>query len=311
MHKWGTLVGEHMRRNVGDTGPCGLRPWANIEDVNSRILGGKDTRLGAWPWMVSMQLVTHNGQRDLSQWHLVVGVREVQRAGASIPGPFAQERRAVHILLHEQYNSWNENNDIALVEMNEPVYCGYMVQTACLPRPSDAPVRDSEPCIIAGWGYKEENALQPAAILQEAEVKIISLETCNGTEWYHGFIHSSNLCAGYPEGKIDTCQGDSGGPLMCKDKNSDTFVVTGITSWGTGCGRVKRPGVYTSTGSFLEWIVSKIGGDPTLNTPPPIENSILKPRRGRLGRGVAPKSRTSFIRAKQDIPKGKWGPFLL
>uniref|UniRef100_A0A4X2KCZ9 Peptidase S1 domain-containing protein n=1 Tax=Vombatus ursinus TaxID=29139 RepID=A0A4X2KCZ9_VOMUR len=151
-------------------GPCGLRPWANIEDVNSRILGGKDTRLGAWPWMVSMQLVTHNGQRShacggsllTSIWVLIAahcfkGTRREDRAGASIPGPFAQERRAVHILLHEQYNSWNENNDIALVEMNEPVYCGYMVQTACLPRPSDAPVRDSEPCIIAGWGYKEEN----------------------------------------------------------------------------------------------------------------------------------------------------------
>uniref|UniRef100_A0A6P5K0I1 Acrosin n=1 Tax=Phascolarctos cinereus TaxID=38626 RepID=A0A6P5K0I1_PHACI len=152
-------------------------------------------------------------------------------------------------------------------------------------------------------------ALQPATVLQEAEGKIISLKTCNGTEWYHGSIHSSNLCAGYPEGKIDTCQGDSGGPLMCKDKDSNTFVVTGITSWGTGCGRVKRPGVYTSTGSFLEWIVDKIGPYPMLDPPSPIKNSILRPHRGRLGRGVAPKSSTSFIHTKQGIPKGKLGPF--
>ncbi|XP_036617393.1 acrosin-like isoform X1 [Trichosurus vulpecula] len=317
-------------------GPCGSRPWAKIKSEKSRILGGKDTRPGAWPWMVSMQLITNSGQRshacggslltptwvltaahcfkgtrDLSQWRLVVGAWEVQWAAAATLSNLEQERKAVRILLHEQYNSWTENNDIALVEMNKPVHCGYLVQIACLPRPSDDPVKDSEPCIIAGWGYKEENASQPAAVLQEAEVKIISLETCNGTEWYQGFIHSNNLCAGYPEGKIDTCQGDSGGPLMCKDKSSNTFVVTGITSWGTGCGRVKRPGVYTSTGNFLEWITSKIGADAVFDDmPSPVKNPILMPHRGRPGRGVTPKSRSSFIQAKWGIPKDKWGPFL-
>ncbi|XP_068958938.1 acrosin-like [Petaurus breviceps papuanus] len=325
-----SLVGNFGALDEGPCdGPCGLRPRAKIKSENSRILGGKDTRPGAWPWMVSMQLITNSGQRshvcggsllaptwvltaahcfkntrDLTQWRLVVGAWEVQWAAAATLGPLEQERKAVHILLHEQYNSWTENNDIALVEMNEPVHCGYLVQIACLPRPSEDPVKDPEPWIIAGWGYKEENASKPAAVLQEAEVKIISLETCNGTEWYQGSIHSSNLCAGYPEGKIDTCQGDSGGPLMCKDRSSNTFVVTGITSWGTGCGRVKRPGVYTSTESFLEWIMSKIGVNAVLDDmPSPVKNPTLMSRRGRPGRRVAPKSGISFIRAK-------WSPFL-
>uniref|UniRef100_G3VX67 Acrosin n=1 Tax=Sarcophilus harrisii TaxID=9305 RepID=G3VX67_SARHA len=291
-------------------GPCGLRPGVEIKDANSRILGGKDTQPGAWPWMVSMQLVTHNGQRfhacggslltptwvltaahcfkstrDPSQWRLVVGAWKVQEAAATTLGPLVQERKAVHILLHEQYNSLTEANDIALVEMDGPVRCGYLVQIACLPWPSAVLLKDSEPCIIVGWGYTEEDALEPANILQEAEVKIINLEICNGTDWYHGFIHSTNLCAGYPEGKIDTCQGDSGGPLMCKDKSTDTFVVTGITSWGTGCARAKRPGVYTSTGDFLEWIVSKIGVDGELDDmPSTVKKPILMPIRGKSGR---------------------------
>ncbi|XP_043823668.1 acrosin-like [Dromiciops gliroides] len=329
-----SLVGSLGALDVGPCdGPCGLRPWTKIKSVNSRILGGKDTQPGAWPWMVSMQLITHSGQRShvcggsllsptwvltaahcfkgISQWRLVVGAWEVQWAAAATLSPLVQERKVVHIMLHEQYNTWTETNDIALVEMDVPVRCGYLVQIACLPRSSDGPVKDSEPCVIAGWGYKEEDASQPAAILQEAEVKIINLEICNGTEWYHGSIHSSNLCAGYPEGKIDTCQGDSGGPLMCKDKSSNTFVVTGITSWGTGCARAKRPGVYTSTWDFLEWITSKIGADAVLDDmPPPVKNPQLIPRRGRSGRGVAPKSRTSSIGAKQGIPAGKWDPFL-
>lgn len=35
---------------------------------------------------------------------------------------------------------------------------------------------------------------------------LIDLELCNSTRWYNGRIRSTNVCAGYPRGKIDTCQ---------------------------------------------------------------------------------------------------------
>ncbi|KAI4545722.1 hypothetical protein MG293_002277 [Ovis ammon polii] len=43
-------------------------------------------------------------------------------------------------------------------------------------------------------------------MLQEARVDLIDLDLCNSTRWYNGRIRSTNVCAGYPEGKIDTCQ---------------------------------------------------------------------------------------------------------
>ncbi|XP_036167156.1 acrosin [Myotis myotis] len=95
-------------------------------------------------------------------------------------------------------------------------------------------------------------------VLQEARVDILDLNLCNSTLWYRGRIRSTNVCAGYPEGNIDTCQGDSGGPLMCRG-SEDAYVVVGITSWGVGCARAKRPGIYTSTWPYLTWIASKIG----------------------------------------------------
>lgn len=53
------------------------------------------------------------------------------------------------------------------------------------------------------WPAADE---RPSPVLQEARVELIHLDQCNSTQWYHGEVFSTNVCAGYPEGKIDTCQ---------------------------------------------------------------------------------------------------------
>ena len=55
-------------------------------------------------------------------------------------------------------------------------------------------------------------------------------------------------------------QGDSGGPLACT--RGDVSFLYGIISWGEGCGRSGKPGVYTKVVNYIDWINSVIRRKP-------------------------------------------------
>ncbi|XP_032738884.1 acrosin [Lontra canadensis] len=272
--------------NATCDGPCGLR-FRQSSQGSGRVVGGQETTIGAWPWMVSLQVFTsHNHRRyhacggtllnshwlltaahcfvskkKVYDWRLIFGASEIVYGNDKPAKPPQQERYVEKIIIHEKYVPSLEHNDIALMKITPPVPCGQFIGTGCLPQFRAGPPRIPQVCWVAGWGFLKEKVYRVTPTLQEARVNLIDLDLCNSTQWYNGRIRSTNVCAGYPEGKIDTCQGDSGGPLMCRDNVANTYVVVGITSWGVGCARAKRPGVYTATWPYLSWIASKIGSN--------------------------------------------------
>ncbi|MEJ7891942.1 MAG: serine protease [Solirubrobacteraceae bacterium] len=100
---------------------------------------------------------------------------------------------------------------------------------------------------IVGWGVTSEGGDAPS-VLQEARVPVTTDAYCSGA--YSDFDARTMLCAGYPQGGVDTCQGDSGGPMFGGGR------VVGATSFGEGCARAGKPGVYARIGDTLlrEWI---------------------------------------------------------
>ncbi|XP_021548615.1 hepatocyte growth factor activator-like [Neomonachus schauinslandi] len=129
------------------------------------------------------------------------------------------------------------------------------VQPICLPEPS-SPFPAGHKCQIAGWGHQDENGSGYSSSLREALVPLVADHKCSSPEVYGADISPSMLCAGYFDCKSDACQGDSGGPLAC-EKNGVAYLY-GIISWGDGCGRLNKPGVYTRVAKYVDWIKDRI-----------------------------------------------------
>ncbi|NXW51854.1 ST14 protein, partial [Nyctiprogne leucopyga] len=111
-------------------------------------------------------------------------------------------RSIKRIIVHPQYDQSTSDYDIALLEMETPVFFSELVQPICLPSTSRVLVYGTV-CYVTGWGAIKENS-HLAKTLQEARVRIINQSTCN--KLYNDLITSRMLCAGNLNGGVDACQ---------------------------------------------------------------------------------------------------------
>ena len=188
-------------------------------------------------------------------WHVRVGEHNETKFEG-----YEERIEIEHVTIHPGLNlSYGPGDyDIALVKLKRPAVFHSRVHSICLPD-MDTTFPTGKSCFATGWGMQEENATEYSDVLREVEVNLVSKEVCNSNISYNGTIHERYLCAGFQGGGKDSCGGDSGGPLACQNEDG-RFVLTGVVSWGEGCARANKYGVYFDVRYMLPFIEGTLYG---------------------------------------------------
>ncbi|CAJ1080982.1 serine protease 27 [Xyrichtys novacula] len=260
--------------SVSHAQKCGRAPL-----VENRIVGGKDSAEGTWPWQVDITIQTDSSRHICGG--SIITRNWVLSAAHCFPNPsdvgsyviYAGRYQLNGFNFHETshyvrrvvvpsgYVEPHSGKDLALVELSTPVTWSDHVFPVCLPA-SGTLFPGGMLCYVTGWGnILDEVPLPGAGTLQEVQVPIISQSSCQEMYRTHptervDILHDM-ICAGYQEGGKDSCQGDSGGPLVCQMVNG-TWVQAGVVSFGLGCAHSNQPGVYARVTSYSSFISDTI-----------------------------------------------------
>ncbi|XP_067117644.1 hepatocyte growth factor activator isoform X2 [Osmerus mordax] len=255
---------------------CGKRHKKRLSLAMGRILGGTTSLPGTHPWMAAMYIsndIFCAGTLVSSCWvvsaahcffrsPLVSKIRVVLgQQHFNITSPNTRTFGVEKYIFPKQFSVFNPTlHDIVLVKLKKEngrcVRRTQFIRPICLPD-KDMKFPDCYLCQITGWGHMHEKA-NKYSNLQDAGVRIIPHDNCTQPEIYGNHVTSNMICAG--ANCKDACQGDSGGPLACV-KDGVSFLY-GIISWGDGCGRTDKPGVYTKVVNYIPWINQIISRKP-------------------------------------------------
>ncbi|KAF1603848.1 UNVERIFIED_CONTAM: Plasminogen, partial [Eudyptes pachyrhynchus] len=238
---------------------CG-KPQVEPKKCPGRVVGGCVANPHSWPWQISLR-TRFTGQHFCGG--TLIAPEWVLTAAHCLEKSSRPEFYKVILGAHEEYIRGSDvqeisvaklilepnNRDIALLKLSRPATITDKVIPACLPSPNYM-VADRTICYITGWG--ETQGTFGAGRLKEAQLPVIENKVCNRVEYLNNRVKSTELCAGQLAGGVDSCQGDSGGPLVCFEK--DKYILQGVTSWGLGCARPNKPGVYVRVSRFVDWI---------------------------------------------------------
>jgi trypsin len=228
---------------------------AQASDFNSKIVGGEEAVRGEYPFIVSLQsrsghfcggsliaedwvMTAHHCVEGGAPNTIVIGLHDRRNTAGT------ESFRPAQVISHPKANTDTMTYDFALIRLDgKSKYAPVKLQRESIPGPVDF--------ITAGWGATRQGG-GLAQLLQKVTVPYVTDEMCMASGAYPGKIDASMICAGFEGGGKDSCQGDSGGPLLMGSGDARTLV--GVVSWGEGCARPKKYGVYGKIAAAMEWV---------------------------------------------------------
>ncbi|MGM1065282.1 S1 family peptidase [Saccharothrix sp. Mg75] len=229
--------------------------------VDGRVVGGERVSIEENPWVVYLtdssgfqfcggtlvaptKVVTAahcTAGRTTRNTRVVVG-REDKNGDEGVV-----VRLAERPWVHPDYATADQGDDIAVLTLRDAVE----QEPLPLAGPGDSALyAEGSRARVFGWGRTSEQG-PVSRYLLAATVPVMSDEDCSAA--YFQYDPAEMTCAGFPEGGVDTCQGDSGGPMVAGGK------LIGVTSWGEGCAREGKPGIYTRVSTYRAVLEEQIG----------------------------------------------------
>ncbi|GIJ00726.1 S1 family peptidase [Spirilliplanes yamanashiensis] len=262
MNRWRRLLGTAAAALVAASAGTLMATSATAApagDGPQRVVGGTRATQGEFPFMVRLSMgcggALYSPTLVLTAAHCVGRTGATTSITATLGSVDLQSasritRRSNYVFRAANYTgSPDPNNDWALIRLSQAV-----TGVPTLPIASDA-TYNTGTFTIAGWGANREGGSQQRYLLK-ATVPFVSDATCNSRTMYNGQVEAAQeICAGYTQGGVDTCQGDSGGPMFRRDA-ANAWIQVGIVSWGDGCARPNKPGVYTEVSTYTAQIRS-------------------------------------------------------
>ena len=230
------------------------------------IVGGQDAIPNEFPFQASIQYKTGEhfcgGSLIRPNWVLtaahcmdvpkeklqvVMGLHDRSKTEG------AETFEVADIIIHHKYGGGSSlEYDIALIELK-----GNSKLAPIALNDTELRISPVKPTMawVSGWGMLRSGGHKLPYVLQKVELPLVTHEECNSPASYNGEVKDHAICAGYKQGGKDSCQCDSGGPLFLKSESG--FSLVGIVSYGEGCAKPNKYGVYTKVNYFTSWIAQR------------------------------------------------------
>ncbi|MFE1768380.1 S1 family peptidase [Streptomyces angustmyceticus] len=234
---------------------------ASAGSVHHQVVGGTKAGQGEFPFMVRLSMgcggALYAKDIVLTAAHCVDGSGDNTSITATAGVVDLEDSAAVKVnstkvLQAPGYDG--KGKDWALIKLAEPVDQPTL-------KIAENDKLNSGDFTIAGWGAEKEGGSQQRYLLK-ATVPFVDDAACEKA-YGDQLTPGDEICAGKLDtGGTDTCQGDSGGPMFRKD-DAGQWLQVGIVSWGEGCARPGKPGVYSEVSTFaadIEKAAGELGG---------------------------------------------------